>query len=188
MTRHYDPDTAFWKAAITDSVATNLRHCDKALSATVSRKLIATVEECILMSEARKATTALGNPVATDVAMTASATPSTSTAPSVSAALPTAATASARPPTPATLQMPGFYPPMMTPEQWQYMAMYAHRFPAPPGQHLQQASPPTTRTTPPAGSSTPVATIAPSFLDYSFDRWSPSPAVTPPQPDKDTSL
>ena len=54
MTRHYDPDTAFWKAAITDSVATNLRHCDKALSATVSRMLIATVEECIRTSEARE--------------------------------------------------------------------------------------------------------------------------------------
>ena len=155
---------------------------------TVSRMLIGTVEECIRLSEARKTTPALAYPASTDVPVVgASATPATSTAPSGSAAPPTTATASARLPSPTHQQVPGFYPPMLMPQQGQYMSMYAHRFPAPPGQHYQHASPPTTRTTPPAGSSTPVPTIAPSFLDYSFDRWSPSPAVTP-QPDKDTSL
>ena len=187
MSRHFDPDTAFWKAAITDSLATNLRHCDKGISATVSRMLIGTVEECIRLSEARKITPAIAYPASTSVPVSASATPAiTSTAPSGSAAPPTTATALARLPSP-NQQVPGFYPALLTPEQWQYMVMYSHRFPAPPGQPFQHASPPTTRTMPPAGSSTPIPTIAPSLLNYSFDRWSPSPAVTL-QPDKDTSL
>ena len=191
ISRHYDPDTAFWKAAITDSLATNLRHCDKAISATVSRMLLATVEECNRLYDARKATTASASPASSAVPVSASAMPATpaipTTSSSGSAAPAPSASSYPSPRIPSPIQGPSYYPPMLTPEQWQYMAMYSHRFPARPGQPHQQASPPTTRTTPPAGSSTPIPTTAPSLMDYSFDRLSPSPAAVP-QPDKDTSL